>query len=232
MISQSEYRFFVYSAPNSGNATFLAFDNITSIECRETPQYAKTQERTHLVTMSNGDRFDLTEDQFRALMGAFRRTRGTPPRRRNLMKNQRQLTIIETPYAPSAHRSLEQNLLYLRDCLRDSWNRGELPFASHAFFPLFLRESDEEDRIAGIEAGYQFWNMMPQDSYGNNLAGHTLPSIAFYLDHGMSPGMQRALDRAKIEIGEVGISRRYLNPTPTTLGRPSTHQTKRNPSTD
>lgn len=128
----------------------------------------------------------------------------------------RNLTIIESPLSDKNGRSMDENLLYLRQCLRDSWNRGELPFASHAFFPFFLNEHNPAERLAGIQAGYQFWNMLPCDEYGNPLGTGRMPTIVFYTDHGMSDGMKMALERARLEIGGVGISMRTLNPAPTT----------------
>ena len=64
----------------------------------------------------------------------------------------RDLTIIESPFAT------DRELVYLKRCLRDSWDRGELPFASHGFFPLFLNEDNPEERIDGIQAGYLMWD--------------------------------------------------------------------------
>lgn len=99
--------------------------------------------------------------------------------------------IVESPYAGDE----SENLRYLRLALRDSWERGENPFASHLFYPFFLRESDPTERGAGIEAGYQLWE-------GCEL-------VAFYVDKGMSPGMTLALNRAKdlgmkIEMRTIG----------------------------
>lgn len=105
----------------------------------------------------------------------------------------RPLTIIESPYAPSEEHKLDAHLVYLAKCLRDSWDRGELPFASHAFFPFFLSDSNDEERKAGIEAGYQFWDMY---ECGPSALQVPAPTIAFYTDFGISPGMKQALDRA------------------------------------
>ena len=87
------------------------------------------------------------------------------------------LTIIESPFAT------DRQLIYLKRCLRDSWNRGELPFASHAFFTLFLDEDNSLERKQGIHAGYKFYAF----------AGRA----AFYYDFGMSPGMDLATDFLK-----------------------------------
>lgn len=107
----------------------------------------------------------------------------------------RLLTIIESPYASNKTHTLEQNLVYLRQCLRHSWELDELPFASHAFFPLFLSESDPEERKAGIEAGYEFWHLF-SGHFG--YARKEYPTIAFYCDLGISPGMKLALNRVQL----------------------------------
>jgi len=119
----------------------------------------------------------------------------------------RPLTIIESPFSDRNGRTEAQNLLYLRDCLRDSWQRGELPFASHGFFPLFLHESDPKERTEGIEAGYLFWEFEPLEEFNLNSIDNR-PKIVFYCDWGLSTGMKLALDRAtaqnrKFEIRHI-----------------------------
>lgn len=101
---------------------------------------------------------------------------------------------------------MDDNIMYLRECMRDSWSRGELPFASHLWGPFFLNEHDPEQRKAGIEAGYQFWDFftMNEDYQGASTIYDTVatlrrrrPLIAFYTDHGISSGMALALERTK-----------------------------------
>jgi hypothetical protein len=89
------------------------------------------------------------------------------------------LIIIESPYAGDRDR----NEAYLRQCIRDSLNRGESPYASHAIIPGALDDSIPEERDKGIRAGYAWWK--------------AADLIAFYVDYGMSPGMHKALQRAK-----------------------------------
>lgn len=105
---------------------------------------------------------------------------------------ERPFVIVESPYGG---KDLERNIIYLRACLRDSWEKGENAFASHAFYPFFLRESAPEERSAGIEAGYWFWRFAKK--------------IVFYTDYGVSPGMAAALSRARslgrlIELRTIG----------------------------
>lgn len=106
-------------------------------------------------------------------------------------EGERPLTIVESPFGGEQMA----NLLYLRRCLRHSWDQGEIPFASHGFFPFFLKESDPAERKAGIEAGYWFWR------YAR--------TVVFYTDLGISPGMAAALSRCRIlgkafEIRNIG----------------------------
>jgi hypothetical protein len=90
----------------------------------------------------------------------------------------RPIVIIESPYAGDLPRNQE----YLRRALLHSWEAGECPFASHAIFPLFLDDTLDSERAAGIELGYRFWPFAD--------------CIAFYVDYGMSPGMQAAFNKA------------------------------------
>jgi hypothetical protein len=93
------------------------------------------------------------------------------------------LVIIESPYA--GH--VEENLRYLRRCLRDSILRGEAPFASHGLYtqPGVLDDTVPAERELGITSGYAWWRSADR--------------IAFYVDRGMSSGMWRAIELA---VGE------------------------------
>jgi hypothetical protein len=71
--------------------------------------------------------------------------------------------------------------LYLDLCIRDSIDRGEAPFASHKMYPGPLDDKIAEDRKAGMEAGYAWWEFAKL--------------IAFYCDFGMSPGMEEAWEK-------------------------------------
>ena len=93
----------------------------------------------------------------------------------------RPIVIIESPFAPSDRYTLDANREYLRRALRHSYELGEIPFASHGFFPHFLDEFEPSERAAGIEMGYAFWQYADK--------------IVFYTDHGWSRGMNAALSR-------------------------------------
>lgn len=81
--------------------------------------------------------------------------------------------IIESPFAGDQ----EANERYLNECLRDSLDRGEAPFASHGLYtrPGVLDDSSYRERIKGIKAGFAW----------RELADLT----AFYIDLGISQGM-------------------------------------------
>ena len=135
------------------------------------------------------------------------------------MNPSRKLTIIESPLSDKNGRTMGENLTYLRECLRDSWNRGELPFASHGFFPFFLNEHDAIERQQGIEAGYAFWTFVPEDlPYDNDQP----PTIVFYIDHGHSTGMKLALERAR-KLNRV-VSFRLLGQSQEIYEEPATPQ--------
>ena len=104
----------------------------------------------------------------------------------------RPLVIIESPFAASSNHRFNLHIAYLNSALRHSWNKGELPFASHGFFPHFLDELNPDERRAGIEAGYRFW-----DGFAGK-GDAERPLIAFYTDLGWSPGMYEARERARL----------------------------------
>jgi hypothetical protein len=89
------------------------------------------------------------------------------------------LVVIESPWAGlgAGERAAE----YLRNCIRDSLARGEIPWASHAMLAATraLYEEDEDQRIEGLEVNKMF-------------ILHYASRVAFYTDHGLSPGMAMA----------------------------------------
>jgi hypothetical protein len=89
------------------------------------------------------------------------------------------ITIVESPFAGD----IENNRRYAVKACADCFARGEIPFASHLLFPQILDELKKEEREKGIDAGYLFWPLAKR--------------IAFYVDHGWSPGMLRAKQRAE-----------------------------------
>lgn len=87
------------------------------------------------------------------------------------------LTIIESPYAGE----LVRNRLYLARAIRHSVALGEVPFASHGFFTWVFDDRDPASRKLGIQLGYYFWPHAER--------------VVFYVDYGMSDGMEAARRR-------------------------------------
>lgn len=93
-----------------------------------------------------------------------------------------QLVVIESPFKGKNDEQRALYKFYLAAAMLDSLRRGEAPFASHALYPQFLDDNIPEHRALGLACGKRF------------LACCEL--VAFYVDHGISPGMQEALDYA------------------------------------
>jgi hypothetical protein len=74
------------------------------------------------------------------------------------------------------------NVRYARRCVRDSLMLGEAPIASHLLYtqPGILRDHLMSERARGIEAGL-VWS-------------HMADLVVFYLDRGMSKGMELGLE--------------------------------------
>lgn len=89
------------------------------------------------------------------------------------------LVVLESPYAGDVDR----NVRYARAAMRDCFNRGEAPIASHLLYtqPGVLDDDVQDERAKGIEAGL-LWARYAERA-------------VFYVDLGWSGGMQAALDR-------------------------------------
>lgn len=80
--------------------------------------------------------------------------------------------VIESPFAGDTGK----NELYLRECMRDCFDRGEAPFASHRMYTLALNDNVPSQRTLGIQAGL-IW-------------GESAGKIVVYYDRGISSGMK------------------------------------------
>jgi hypothetical protein len=99
--------------------------------------------------------------------------------------------VLESPFAPSDKRTLEQNIDYAKLCMHDCFERNEAPFASHLLYtqPKILNDADPNQRKLGIVAGHQW------------ILG--CDYVVVYVDYGISPGMEQgilAAQGAKKEI--------------------------------
>lgn len=95
--------------------------------------------------------------------------------------------LIESPFGRNTDGSqctpeqYDRNTRYLYRAIRDSLERGEAPFASHALYPLVLDDPDQRQRRQGMESGFAW--------------GECAQLIAVYADHGITPGMIEGIDR-------------------------------------
>ena len=105
----------------------------------------------------------------------------------------KRLVIIESPYAGN----VEQNIEYARKCLLDSLRRGEAPFASHLLYPHqhVLNDAALDEREEGMQAGFAW--------------GDIADARVVYADHGISPGMARAIHRSRT-LGQLVEYRKIL----------------------
>ncbi len=96
------------------------------------------------------------------------------------MSNVPLLVGIETPWK-GLDGGGERALDYLRNALRDSLARGELPWASHCMLAMSraLYDEDIDQREEGLLVN-------------QNFILHYASKVVFYTDHGMSEGMLRA----------------------------------------
>ena len=96
-------------------------------------------------------------------------------------------TIIESPYGTKVDgtrctdEEIALNVRYLKECIRDSLNRGEAPFASHGFYTSVLNDATPDERKLGINAGFAWGNVAHQ--------------VAVYTDFGITSGVQLGIDR-------------------------------------
>lgn len=104
------------------------------------------------------------------------------------------LVVIESPYKGNVAR----NKAYLQRCIRDCFERGEAPFASHQMYTDALDDDDDNDRALGICAGLAW-------------AEQSI-LVVVYTDYGISEGMARAIyrhgiRRTAIEFRQIGQNR-------------------------
>lgn len=87
--------------------------------------------------------------------------------------------VVESPYAGD----VLGNIAYARLALADSLARGEAPIAAHLLHTQVLDDEDLDQRARGIRAGLRWIEVADL--------------VAVYEDHGVSPGMEAALQRAR-----------------------------------
>lgn len=88
--------------------------------------------------------------------------------------------IIESPYKDNINRNTD----YARKCLKDSISRGESPLCFHLLYTQVLNEDNELERDRGITTSFE-WHKFAD-------------KIVVYEDHGISYGMELAMNLAKV----------------------------------
>jgi hypothetical protein len=96
------------------------------------------------------------------------------------MNEVKPLVALESPWS-GLDGGGPKSLDYLRNCIRDSLSRGEIPWASHGMLAhtRALYEEDPDQRLEGLEINKDFIYF-----HANK--------VVFYIDHGMSDGMKAA----------------------------------------
>ena len=87
--------------------------------------------------------------------------------------------MIESPYAGD----VPHNVRYAREALFDSIKRGEAPLASHLLYTQVLDDGQNLQRSLGLTLHFAWLPMVDL--------------VAAYIDHGVSPGMAMAIQRAE-----------------------------------
>jgi hypothetical protein len=104
------------------------------------------------------------------------------------------LVMIESPFAGD----VDTHIKFARACMRDSLNKGESPFAIHLLYTQegILNDDLPDERNLGIEAGLAW--------------GKHASKTVVYTNLGISPGMEKGIQRAKEEGREIEY--RVLDP--------------------
>jgi len=92
-----------------------------------------------------------------------------------------ELVIIESPYAGD----ITGNTEYARRCMKDCFDKGEFPFASHLLYTQhgILDDTIPEERKLGINAGLAW--------------GEHATKTVVYMDRGVTAGMLKGIKRAE-----------------------------------
>jgi hypothetical protein len=104
------------------------------------------------------------------------------------------LVVVESPYAGA----VQENLEYLRACMRDCLRRSEAPYASHGLYtqPGVLDDTKPDERRLGMEAGFAW--------------GDKADLTVVYIDRGLSLGMKEGIKKAMLAGRRVVYRSLYL----------------------
>ena len=107
---------------------------------------------------------------------------------------------VESPFAPGPLGDETTHVEYARRALMDSLLRREAPLASHLLYPQVLEDTDPRERAQGIAAGLTW--------------ARCADLTAVYIDYGVSPGMQSAIDAAQAAQQPIEYRTIGKNPRP------------------
>lgn len=95
------------------------------------------------------------------------------------------LVIIESPYFNKNNNIQNYNIQYARECMKECLYNNEAPYLSHLLYTQILDDNIPEERIFGINAGFEFRNQK------------LINTTIVYTDLGLSQGMIYGIDNAK-----------------------------------
>lgn len=107
-----------------------------------------------------------------------------------------QLVLLESPYTGKTKKEIDHNVKYAQLCMKNCFDHGEYPFASHLLYtqPYILDDNIPEERQKGIQAGLAW--------------GKHASKTVVYCDYGISESMMEGIKKADEEGREV--EKRYL----------------------
>lgn len=111
--------------------------------------------------------------------------------------NRNKLVVVESPFGADNIDDLVRNVAYAMLVSRDSFERNEVPLASHLIYTLMLDDTDPVERMKGIDAGLTI--------------GSHAELTALYKDLGVSRGMEYGIENAK-KAGRAVVSRMLFAP--------------------
>ena len=113
---------------------------------------------------------------------------------------------IASPLSAKTVEGVGENLTYARECMLDSFSRGEAPYVPHLLYPQVLNDQSPDERKMGMEAG-KVWM-------------HVAEKFVLYIDRGVSSGMRSELafwDDTALIISKYSVEVRMLRGTPPLL---------------
>lgn len=101
----------------------------------------------------------------------------------------KKLVVVETPYASENVALLQRHIVYAKLCLSDSLKRGEAPLVSSLLYPQVLDDRIKLDHDLAMLCSLSW------------IRGCDM--VVVYIDYGITPGMQIAINTAKIKTVKI-----------------------------